>query len=151
MENGNPKLVPYLLTFAGYYAAIITVMNVIIHGFGVDIEFSGNMAMLFGAGIGAASKFIKDNKRIPNKSEKWRLSLGCLMISFMISILCSAVVIPIVLGDSAVSDIGAMISSISPVIWLVIISVVSAIYYLALNLIFGWLSKKMEPKVLLAK
>ena len=73
------------------------------------------------------------------------------MISFMISILCSAVVIPIVLGDSAVSDIGAMISSISPVIWLVIISVVSAIYYLALNLIFGWLSKKMEPKVLLAK
>ncbi len=146
MENNNPKIVPYLIVFAGYTLLLLTIGNSITYGLGIDTGVSSDIAIVFLANIATAWKFVQDNKRTPNQSEKLCLSLGCLACTFAIVGIFSVTLLYILSGDTAAMTISTMLTSISPVIWGMILVVAAAAYYIALSLIFGWFAEQMELK-----
>ena len=146
MSKEEVNLKKYFLIFSGYYFVFMAVINILAHGFDIDLGSGANIAMLMSAGYGAAIKFVTDVGRHPSTKEKRLLSLGCLTASFLISALVFIIAIPVAIGVGVFEGISAIFSSISPAIWLGIFTVVGLLYYFALSIIFGWGARKYAEK-----
>ncbi|MFD2232119.1 ABZJ_00895 family protein [Alkalimarinus sediminis] len=150
MSQDEVKIYKYVLIFSGFYAVFLAAINILAHGFNIDLGSSGNIATLLGAGYGAAVKFVNDVQRAPFKKEKRILSMLCLTSSFFISLLAVLVVVPLVGGEKLTNEILEALKALSPFIWLGVAAFIGIIYYLILSFIFGWASKKYASKAVSA-
>ena len=80
------SVVKYVGLFALLNAALMLFFNVLAHGFDIDLGSGANIAMHMGASIATSNQFVAINKRAPNKTEKNKLILGCLLSSVAISV-----------------------------------------------------------------
>lgn len=136
--------------YVGLFALLNTILmvffNVLAHGFDIDLGSGANIAMLMGASIVTSNQFVAINKRAPDKTEKNKLILGCLLSSITISAAGVAIFISVALGPQGLTEITSIIPALSTLTWLVIITAVSLLYYLMLNLSFGWHANKTATK-----
>ena len=92
-EGTEQKLVLKSLgAFSCSYAAALVVLLVVTTFFEIDLGTGGNIAAVVAAGMLAGTKFANIVKRIPDKSERTKLTLGCLVVSFAISFLLAALI-----------------------------------------------------------
>lgn len=141
------SVVKYVGLFALLNAALMLFFNVLAHGFDIDLGSGANIAMLMGASIATSNQFVAINKRAPNKTEKNKLILGCLLSSVAISVAGVAILISVALGPQGLTEITSILPALSIQTWLIIISAVTAFYYLMLNLSFGWHAKKLAMRI----
>ena len=141
------SVVKYVGLFALLNAALMLFFNVLSHGFDIDLGSGANIAMLMGASIITSNQFVTINKRAPDKREKNKLILGCLISSVAISIAGVAILISVVLGPQGITEITRIVPALSAPTWLIIISAVTSFYYLMLNLSFGWHANKLAMRI----
>lgn len=146
MSDCDVKLSKYILIFSGYFLALITMVNVFALWFDIDLSASVNLVTLFGAGYASAIQFVKDFKRAPSKQEQRLLSLGCLLAAFIISIIASAILLLVALGDNFTVMLEELFGTTPTLVWGVIWLVVGGLYYFILSLIFGWVARKYVAK-----
>ncbi len=132
------SVIKYVGLFALLNAALMLFFNVLAHGFDIDLGSGANIAMLMGASIATSNQFVTINKRAPNKTEKNKLILGCLLSSVAISVAGVAILISVALGPQGLAEITSFLPALSIQTWLIVISAVTLFYYLMLNLSFGW-------------
>ncbi|QUE77464.1 ABZJ_00895 family protein [Stutzerimonas stutzeri] len=140
-------VVKYVGLFALLNAALMLFFNVLAYGFDIDLGSGANIAMLMGASIITSNQFVAINKRAPDKREKNKLILGCLLSSVAISIAGVAILISVVLGPKGITETTKALPTLSTPTWLIIISAVTAFYYLMLNLSFGWHANKLAMRI----
>lgn len=141
------SVINYVGLFALLNAALMLFFNVLAYGFDIDLGSGANIAMLMGASIITSNEFVTINQRAPDKTEKYNLILGCLLSSVAISIAGVAILISVVLGPQGITEITGIFSALSAPTWLIIISAVTSVYYLMLNLSFGWHANKLAMKI----
>jgi hypothetical protein len=137
----------YWMTFAAIYGGAMLLVNVLVHGFDLDLGSGANLAMLFAAGYGTAIKFVTDNKRAPDAAEKRKLALGSLAIAWLLSIF-AVVLMVIGLGEDVSRELFEVLQKVPAVVWILIVSVITLLYYLLLNLMYGWGARRYAAKAL---
>lgn len=137
----------YWLTFAVTYTGVMVLINVLVHGFDLDLGSSTNMGMLFAAGYVSATKFVTDHKRAPDALEKRKLVWGSLGIAALISVTALGVVL-LVLGGDVLSGLAQLLGGLPVIAWMIIISVVLLLHYFILSLMYGWAARRFAEKVL---
>ena len=146
MQEDRVNLKKYILIFSAIYAGIFVFVNVLLHGFNIDVGSGANMAMLIGAGYGSAINFVNDNERAPDKKESNILALLCFLSTAVISIFGTFILTLFVMSGAEAEGLKELLSSLSPVIWIIIASVIGFFYFLILKLIFGWGANKYASK-----
>jgi hypothetical protein len=146
MQEDRINLTKYILIFSAIYAGIFGFVNVLLHGFNIDVGSGANMAMLIGAGYGAAINFVNDNERAPDKKESNILALFCFLSTAVISVFGTLILTFLVMSGTEAEGLKELLSSLSPVIWVIIFSVIGVFYFLILKLIFGWGANKYASK-----
>jgi hypothetical protein len=148
MNNTPASVMKYILFFSAIYAGFMICVNILVHVFNIDIGSGANIAMLIGAGYGAAIKFVQDTKRPPSKYEKRLLSFGCLVSSFLISLVGVAIIIPLALGSSGLAELKQLLNELSITASLLIPVFIGLLYYAILNTLFGWAANKYAAKAI---
>ena len=148
MNETSPSIMKYILIFSAIYAGIMLVINILLHGFDINLGTGANIGMLIGAAYGAMVKFVTDGKRAPLKRETRLLSFGCLMSSVIISTAVMFVITPLVAGSQGMAEIQQLLSALKPLVWVSIFLVVGVIYYFMLSLVFGWVARKYANKAI---
>lgn len=146
-SKNEVSVTKYVGLFALLNALLMLFFNVLAHGFDIDLGSGANIAMLMGASIITSNKFVTTNKRAPNKAEKNKLTIGCLISSFAISAAGFAILISVALGPQALTEITTILPALFTLTGLVIITVVTLFYYLMLSLSFGWHANKSAKKI----
>jgi len=146
MNQDEVKIKKYVLIFSGYYIVLMSALNILAHGFDIDLGSSADLGILIGSAYAAAIKFVTESGRAPSTREKRLLSLGCLFSSFVLSFSLALVVIPVAGGPEAMEELSELFSALSPIIWISIIVVIGLLYYFLLNMIFGWGARKYAEK-----
>lgn len=130
-------LKPYIILFSVIYLGLTIFYYVLKNVMGVHLGDSLRIAIMFFSAFGVVVKFIKDNARPPEGSEKTRLIWLSILSSFLISFLKSNVVIFSVGGIRVYNEIASF--EILPVVMLIAILLFVAIFnYCMLRLIYGW-------------
>jgi len=137
--EGQVKIGKYVALYGGVHFVILLGAEL----FFAFFEIESNSGMSVGAIIGSAMfvsiKFIKDNKRPPNKEEKYNLVLMSLLASWVVSFLLLGV-FALVFGQ--VAQIIDFIKSINIFVLLGIFLFVCVLYFLVLLLSYGYLARK---------
>ncbi|WP_256681135.1 ABZJ_00895 family protein [Pseudomonas sp. IC_126] len=141
------SVINYVGLFALLNAALMLFFNVLAHGFDIDFGSGANIAMLMGASMTTSNQFVSINKRAPNKSEKNKLILGCLLSSAAISATGVAILFFVALGPQGLIEITRFLPRLSTLTWLAIMTAVTLFYYLMLNLSFGWHANRYATKI----
>lgn len=148
MESNNEvSTKKYIGLFTLLYASIMTLFNILLHGFDVDLGSGANTVMLMAASLITSNKFVTINKRAPKKAEKNKLIFGCLLSSFAISILGVIILISIALGAQGFTGITRTLPKLPALAWLTILIAVTLLYYFMLNLSFGWYANRYATKI----
>jgi peptidoglycan biosynthesis protein MviN/MurJ (putative lipid II flippase) len=146
MEKNNISLIRYIALFSVIYAALMLLFNAVVYGFNIDIDSSANIAMLLGASYGTIARFVSEQKRTPNTLEKRKLIWGSILSSFIVSLAVVATVLTILGNPEAWDELNQLIHQLSIPIWLGIIAFVTLLYYIVLNLVYGWGAKQFAKK-----
>lgn len=141
------SVIKYVGLFALLNAALMLFFNVLAHGFEIDLGSGANIAMLMAASIVTSNQFVAINKRAPDKTEKNKLILGCLLSSVAISAAGVAILISVALGPQGLVEITRILPALSTQTWLIMIIAVTLFYYLMLSLSFGWHANKLAAKI----
>lgn len=130
-------LKPYIILFSLIYLGFTIFYHVLKNVVGVHFGDSLRIAIMFFSAFGVVVKFIKDNARPPEGSEKTRLIWLSILSSFLISFLKSNFMIFSVGGIRVYNEIASF--EILPVVMLIAILLFVAIFnYCMLRLIYGW-------------
>lgn len=133
----------YVMIFSALYTGFMVFFLILAVGFELDLGSGATIGTLFGSALGTASLFLKNENRAPTKSESRALTLGSLVLLFIISIAVTFIATAIIDGSEGVDYLIEIYSALTAVAWLLIISVAALIHYLVLILIYGWMSRKM--------
>jgi uncharacterized BrkB/YihY/UPF0761 family membrane protein len=137
----------YWLIFAGSYVGVMVLVNILIHGFDLDLGSSANMTMLFAAGYISATKFVTDHKRAPDADEKRKLVWGSLSIAVLISVVAVGLLLLIV-GENVSTGLTQLLGGLPTIAWMIIIAVVLLLHYFILSLMYGWAARNYAEKVI---
>nr|WP_315493757.1 ABZJ_00895 family protein [uncultured Rhodoferax sp.] len=135
----------YWVIFALIYAGVMLLVNVVTHGFNIDLGSGANVAMLFAAGYGSAIKFVNDNKRAPDAVEKRKLIWGSFSISIAISIV-AMFVLSMILGEESWREFIQFLHEVPVIVWTITIPVITLLYYFLLSFMYGWGARKYAEK-----
>lgn len=88
--NESINLFKYIIRFSISYVLLLIIVATIITYLGIDSgSFSTTIVATLGAVTITSSKFVKDNKRIPNEIEKQKL----IWLSFYVSLLAPLIIV----------------------------------------------------------
>jgi uncharacterized membrane protein len=146
-SKSKVPVIKYVGLFALLNAALMLFFNVLAHGFDIDLGSGANIAMLMGASMTTSYQFVTINKRAPDKTEKHKLILGCLLSSVAISVAGVAILISVALGPQGLAEITSILPALSIQTWLVVITAATLFYYLMLSLSFGWHANKLATNI----
>jgi|GEM_PF-634136 len=146
-SENKVSTIKYVGLFALLYAILMAFFDLIAHGFDIDLGSGTNIAMLMGAAMVTSNQFVTINKRAPKQPEKNKIVLGCLLSSFVISVVGALLLIIIALGPQGLAEITRILPKLSALTWLVIMAAVTLFHYLMLNLSFGWHANRYAKKI----
>jgi hypothetical protein len=144
MNGESVSVVRYCGIFGIVYAALLFAVNVLDHGFGMDLGRGVTSATLIAAAYGAVSFFLKDNGRVPDARERRRLTWGSIFISYVVSIVVASVVLSAT-GTSFWAMLSEINQKVTPILLGVAVIIVTLLYYLFLGLcyrVFGGIALK---------
>lgn len=127
----------YIITFSIAYALAMVAVAAIESFF--DLPGGSSITCLIVGGFAAASSFVKDHQRVPNKLEKRTLIWSCILASVLISVV--ATVICLLIFPETQAFIQMALTQLPAWVWLLAISFTLFIHYLMLALSFGWMTK----------
>lgn len=143
MTLAQPRILRYVFLFAFYYLlATLCIALVLLFG-DVKFGFSLEMVMLISASIGVASKFVKENDRVPSVQEKRKLSLACMLLSSGWYLLVMFVIVPLLIEGRDVVDVFSNQLLFPMLLWLPLLIGSMVISYIFLNIVFGWCALKV--------
>lgn len=134
----------YALLFAGSYAALLLISNIIIAVLSLEAGNSLSVGILIASIIFSAGKFAKEQQRKPERREKFIISLLCLAATLAISI--SGIVIVSLVNNISLTE---MIAGFSLGLLLLSLTIVILICWAVIYFTFGWftaLSLKRQQK-----
>ena len=134
----NVKIVKYILRFGLFYLLALVVIAIITTLLKINSN-SSSMASVILATMMTSLKFINDNKRVPNASEKAKL----VWYSFTATWIVSFVLVLLFLSISG--ELGTIIELLSKVSFGLVFGIVlfvSALEILLLYFGYGWLANK---------
>ena len=136
-QQGNARLMPTIGTFAVWYICAMLALTGVSLGFGINFGRLGSIAILLLSGFFAGVRFAKDHERGLEGAEKWKLALGCLLVSY----LCSAAnMIAITLATMSEGESARFMDALTNMpldVWGFVFALVSLFYYLGLVLFIG--------------
>jgi hypothetical protein len=138
----------YVAVYSLFYVAAIAAMNMLYTGLNIDPGPASNISVVLVAGYVAVFMFVRDVRRAPTIREKRLLIVGCLLSSSLISLLLVVFVAPLIIDPNLLAELAEIIQTL-PVILLFAIPVfVLLVYYLVLNLVFGWSARGIAALML---
>lgn len=145
---GSPlKLQRYFILFGAIYVALMAAISLIVYFTGISLGVIASFVYLLGAGSGTASLFVREQKRAPEPAEKRSLALGCVGVTFLISIVMTlALVVSNVGLAQTPAALASAFGALSPLMWLAILALVAAVYYGILSLFFGWFARRQAAR-----
>ena len=132
----------YIFKFSIAYFVGIIALAVILHVFELEHNSGASIAVLIGAAMYCVGKFIEENKRIPNKSEKSKMIWFSLLASWLISIIQLFIIVLIVDGAPILAELSSLIEKLNITIITGIVIFVSLIYFAILSWSYGSLAEK---------
>jgi uncharacterized membrane protein len=147
MEN-TVDINKYIVKFGILYTIGIVVVTAILYAIDIDGNSGVSIAILMASAMYTAIKFIQDNKRIPNKSEKTKLVWSSLAVSWLLSVILFVALILFMEGFQGLAVISELIAELNTFLLLAILVLVSLIYLALLSWSYGGLAKKQYEKLL---
>jgi hypothetical protein len=139
--NTEVKVSPYVVRFAVAYAVALVGVGVILTVFDVEGGSSGSIAALFVGVVIAATKFVKEEKRVPNPSERKKLAWLSLVASFAVSLIL-AVGVLVALGQlDVIAALPKMIGQVGSGLVIGALVFATVLYSFALWFSYGWFAK----------
>jgi polyferredoxin len=138
VEQGT-SIGKYILLFAAAHLGLLIGLGILTAILDIDSNTGVTVGALMGAAILAISKFIRDNKRLPNKKEKWKLVWFSCLASWAVSMLLFIVIVSLV-GEGA--EIMQAISTLGAPLLLGVIAFLTLFYVGALYLAYGFVANK---------
>ncbi len=138
MEN-QVKIGKYVILYGILHFLILLGAELFFAFFEIESNSGMSVGAIIGSAMFVAIKFIKDNKRPPNKEEKYNLVLMSLLASWIVSFLLLGI-FAIIFGQLAL--IIDFVNSINIFVLLGIFMFVSVLYFLVLLLSYGFLARK---------
>lgn len=131
----------YLLT----YVAVTAVMIVVSIVLNVDLPSVMSIIASMVSAYYPAALFVKDYKRMPDKAEKRKFSFAAFILITVLSLIIAAGLIAI--SPDLGAEIKHMLTAVPTWIFVVLIAVVTMIYYFTIMIGF-WMGAKMQLKAL---
>jgi len=135
-----------------HFSVVYIVVMVVLHGILALLDLEGNsgalLAILMGAAAYTASKFIKDNKRVPNKIEKSKLVWLSFGVSWVISIVFVVFFVALMFEKEDWLALKTLISEMSGLILWGAVIFTSFIQWASLSYGYGSLAKKQYTALL---
>ncbi|BES69252.1 hypothetical protein RE428_02700 [Marinobacter nanhaiticus D15-8W] len=141
------KLQRYFILFGAIYVALMAAISLIVYFTGTSLGVIASLVYLLGAGSGTASLFVREQGRAPEPAEKRGLALGCVGVTFLISIVMT---LSLVIGNVGLARTPAALASafgaLSPLAWLAVLAFIAAVYFGILSLFFGWFARRQARR-----
>jgi len=131
----------YAMRFSIAYFLLLLLLAVILTLLNIDGNTGGSIGALLGAVAIVVHKFVDDNERAPNKTEKRKLVWLSYFLSLLVSGLLFSLVILLLEGTSGFVFLASIFSQLGSLITIGIIIFVSFIYLMALSFGYGSLAK----------
>ncbi len=129
----------YVLIFGLVNLGLLVGLAILFSILNVESNSGATIGALVGAGMAAVSKFIQDNKRIPNPSEKTKL----VWLSYFASWIVSLILVSIFAALSGEGgELIEIVKSVNVVILVGVIVFLSVFYVSALYLTYGYVARK---------
>ncbi|MES9856907.1 MAG: ABZJ_00895 family protein [Sedimenticola sp.] len=135
----NAGVGKYIFRFGLVHLAILVGLSIVFTILEIESNSGVTIAALIGAAAAAVSKFIQDNKRAPNSSEKTKLVWLSYLVSWVVSLALAGIFF--YLSNEGGQLIEAM-KSIDLAIIIGIVALVSVFYLGALSLAYGYMARK---------
>ena len=137
--SGGSSVSKYVFVFALLHIVILVTVGLALSVLGLNASTPSSIAAIVGATAFSVRRFVEDNQREPTKSEKSKIVWLFFAVLWVESLILSS--LPLLLfGD--VSRLQEVISSVSPLIIVIGVFVVSAIYLLMLKICIGIFASK---------
>lgn len=134
--DSTTNIVKYLGIFGAIYLCTLIVMAVISAFFDGISSTGVGLVMLYLSGQLTAIRFVKNERRLPEKTEKRKLVWGSVLLSFALSILLAGVVILSEAGQEGFKEL-VVLGERPLFVWTIIILVVVLIHWGLLSLAYG--------------
>lgn len=141
----NVKIGKYILRYAVVHLLLLVGISIILGLLEIEPNSGVTIGALMGAAMAVIMKFIQDNKRPPNKSEKNYLVWLSLLVSIAISLLLSSVVL---FFSGEVRELFEMLASIGYFVFVFILLFVSVVCFCVLWFSYGYFAKKQYEAML---
>ncbi len=144
-ETGVSK---YVLMFAVVYAATIAAVSVVFSMLGDSGGSAAPFVALIAAAAMVGGRFVKDEKRVPDNTERSRLIWLSLFTAIVVSSGLTAAYLVYAMGAEGVGQVFEQVSRLGPLVIAVVIGIMFLMHYLALWFAYGWLTRKQYAAVL---
>ena len=132
----------YIIKFSIAYAIGLVVLTAIFNFFDLDHSTGASIGILIGAAMYSVGKFIEENKRTPNKTEKSKLVWSSFFISWVLSIILLIVFIFVIEGMPGLIELTKLAGKLNNAIIFGALIIVSLLYFSILSWSYGGLAKK---------
>jgi hypothetical protein len=132
----------YILKFSIAYAIGLVAVTAIFYIFDLNGSSGVSIVLLISAAMYAVGEFIKEHKRTPNKSEKYKLAWLSLIISWVMSILLAVTITVALSGIQGLFELSDLALELNTIIIFVIIFIVSLLNFAILLWSYGGLANK---------
>lgn len=144
----NISINKHIAKFGAAYFIGISAMSIIFHILEIDQSSGASIAILVGAAMYTVGKFIEENRRVPNKSEKSKLVWLSLLLSIFSSILILLLFIFALDGIQGLRELFGFIEEIDTTTLLIASLVAALIHFGALTFSYGYLARKQYEGLL---
>jgi hypothetical protein len=134
----------YIGIYSGVLALAIVISVLVVYAIDFDPGSFVSIAQTVVAACVAGVWFVRDNRRLPNSAERWRLAWLSLAAGWTVSVAALALfmgVIYLLAGPAAITEIAKLTRSLPVWIWGVIFLFVSAVHLGLLHLSYGHFTK----------
>ncbi len=138
----------YTIKFGVAYCIGVVVLGVIFNLLNLEHNMGASIAILFAAASISATKFIQDNKRVPNKSEKMRLVWLSLFTTWFVSIMLIISFVFAINGFGGIIGLVKLAAEMDMPIVIGAVLFVSLIHLAILSYSYGGLAKKQYDGLL---
>ncbi len=139
--NSEVIIFPYVTHFTLAYAIALVIVAVIMEVFNIDGGQGGSIGSLLAAVMYSVSTFVKDQKRIPNTSERQWLTWSSLIASILVSLILILGFLGFVNQLSLLKQLPILVSQVGTGMIAGITIFVLGLYALVLWFSYGWFAK----------
>ena len=143
----NPEQInirKYVLMYAGYYMLCVVCLVALLAVTGVQLSYSLELSMVLASSMGLSTRFVKENSRAPSIQERRKLSLFCMFVSMVLSVLVTSVSVFFFSGEGQAGEHLSAFLALPAFVWVAAFVFSMGINYLILNISLGWLARKTE-------